>query len=202
MKGKKPDVQGKYSELYQPDYVPRWQGWAMLGCFAVIMAPFVVWGLRSDRELLWFCGLMAGIAALYGVHFTVENRRNKRLMFGITSSALTVLWDGQPVRTVPWDDVIELFVTSGPCEQHIGQHSPMYYGVYVSMQYGYESRLNRAKRQILNLNISPDSMKHLADFPVMRLYESDKPDRCERLLRRLEGYRNEVRVRAYEEKSR
>ena len=66
----------------------------------------------------------------------------------------------------------------------------MYYGVYVSMQYGYESRLNHAERQILNLNISPDSMKHLADFPVMRLYESDKPDRCERLLRKIEGYRN------------
>lgn len=60
--------------------------------------------------------------------------------------------------------------------------------------------LTKAKRQILNLHISQDSIDHLERFPVLRLYESTDDNRCQRLLRRLESYRSEARVKRYEEK--
>ncbi len=129
----------------------------------------------------------------------MDNRRNRAIAFGVTPEKLTILWNGQPVKVIPWDDVIEILMLCGPCEWH-GRYAADY-GVYVSLQYGYESRIHKAKRQILNLHISQDSIDHLERFPVLRLYRSTDYNRCQRLLRRLESYRSEARVKRYEEKS-
>ena len=77
------------------------------------------------------------------------------------------------------------------------QHSS-YYGVYISLQYGYKSRLYKAKRQILNLHISPDSMRHLEKFPVMRICISGDRKSGQQVAQKIEGYRNAAWAQSYE----
>lgn len=107
------------------------------------------------------------------------------------------------MREISWENAIELFSVCGPCEiRYSGgfQSLTMSYGVYVSLQYGFESRIDKAKRQILNLHISQDSIDHLERFPVLRIYEDTDDNRCQQLLRRLESYRSEALAKRYEEK--
>lgn len=199
MKQKEPTIQGSFGEILQPDVVPRHRIWTCAAVQLAVLIPLVFWSIQGDDPVLWcFCALTAVVFALYQGKLAMDNRRNRFLAFGVTPEKLTVLWDGQPVKTIPWDEVIEIFMICGPCEWH-GKYA-MDYGIYISLQYGYESRIYKAKRQILNLNISRDSIKHLEDFPVLRLFVSTDYKRCQRLLRRIEGYRNQARIQKYEEK--
>ncbi len=205
MKQKKPTIQGSYGEIFQPDVISQGRLWD--GCIILIavLIPLIIWSIQGDDPILpGFTALLAVIFVLLEGKNVMENRRNRALAFGVTPWQLTILWNGQPVREISWVDAIELFSVCGPCEKRhsSGEYQSLttYYGVYVSLQYGYESRIDKAKRQILNLNISQDSIDHLERFPVLRLYESTDDNRCQRLLRRLESYRSEARVRRYEEK--
>ena len=199
MKRTKPTIQGSYGEIFQPDVIPRWQLWT--GCILLIavLIPLVIWSIRGgDPVLPGVTALLAVIFVLFEGKNVMVNRRNCALAFGVTPEKLTVLWNGQPVKVIPWGDVMEIFVTAGPSELRDRRRS---YGVYISLQYGYESRLYKAKRQILNLHISPDSMRHLEDFPVLRICESMDYNRCQRLVSRFEGYRNAAWARKYETKN-
>ena len=205
MKQKKPTIQGSYGEIFQPDVMPQWQLWG--GCIILIavLIPLIIWSIQGDDPILpGFTALLAVIFVLLEGKNVMENRRNRALAFGVTPWQLTILWNGQPVREISWVDAIELFSVCGPCEKRhsSGEYQSLttYYGVYVSLQYGYESRIDKAKRQILNLNISQDSIDHLERFPVLRLYESTDDNRCQQLLRRLERYRSEALAKRYEEK--
>lgn len=203
MKRKEPTIQGSFGEIFQPDVIPQGRLWACAAVMIAALIPLVIWSIRGDDPILpGFTALMAVIFVLLAGKTVMANRRNRSLAFGVTPWQLTILWNGQPVREISWDDAIELFSVCGPCEKRYsgGKTMTVYYGVYVSLQYGYESRIDKAKRQILNLNISQDSIDHLERFPVLRLYESTDYNRCQRLLRRLESYRSEALVKRYEEK--
>ena len=200
MKRNKPTIQGSFGEILQPDVVPQRRLWTCAAVMIAVLIPLVFWSIQGDDPVLWgFCALTAVVFALYQGKLAMVSRRNRALAFGVAPEKLTILWNGQPVKTIPWDDVIEIFMLCGPCEWH-GRYAADY-GVYISLQYGYESRIHKAKRQILNLHISQDSIDHLERFPVLRLYKSTDDNRCQRLLRRLERYRSEARVKRYEEKS-
>lgn len=203
MKRKNPTIQGSYGEIFQPDVISQGRLWG--GCIILIavLIPLIIWSVQGDDPVLPIVtALLAVIFVLFEGKNVMVNRRNRALAFGVTPWQLTILWNGQPVREISWDDAIELFSVCGPCEKRHsgGKTMTMYYGVYVSLQYGYESRIDKAKRQILNLHISQDSIDHLERFPVLRLYESTDDNRCQRLLRRLESYRSEALAKRYEEK--
>lgn len=204
MKRKNPIIQGPYGEIFQPDVMPQWQLWG--GCIVLIAAliPLIIWSIQGDDPILpGVTALLAVIFVLFEGKNVMVNRRNRALAFGVTPWQLTILWNGQPVREISWENAIELFSVCGPCEiRYSGgfQSLTMSYGVYVSLQYGFESRIDKAKRQILNLHISQDSIDHLERFPVLRIYEDTDDNRCQQLLRRLESYRSEALAKRYEEK--
>ena len=192
MKRSKPDVQGDYEAVFQPDPMPVEQKIIVLGSYimltVILLSEAVVAEETWERVVILCC---AG-AMLVMVGWTVfQEHWYSKLAFGVSPEALTVLWDGKPARIIPWWYVIEVFTAFGPCEsRHGSKYAPPYCGVYVSLQYGYESRLSNAKREILNWKVRWDTGKHLDDFPVMRLYESQKQKDCQTLLRKIEGYRN------------
>ena len=202
MKQKKPTIQGSYGEIFQPDVMPQWQLWG--GCIVLIAAliPLIIWSIQGDDPILpGVTALLAVIFVLFEGKNVMVNRRNRALAFGVTPWQLTILWNGQPVREISWENAIELFSVCGPCEiRYSGgfQSLTMSYGVYVSLQYGYESRLCKAKRQILNLHISPDSMRHLEKFPVMRICICGNRKRGQQMAQEIEGYRNAAWAQSYE----
>ena len=87
-------------------------------------------------------------------------------------------------------------MTAGPCEWQTKYNVD--YGVYVSLKYGYESRIAEAEKLILNLHISRKSMQHLEDFPVIRIYKSPMRSHCQQLAQKIEGYRNAAWAQSYE----
>lgn len=202
MKRKNPTIQGPYGDIFQPDVMPQWQLWG--GCIVLIAAliPLIIWSIQGDDPILpGVTALLAVIFVLFEGKNVMVNRRNRALAFGVTPWQLTILWNGQPVREISWENAIELFSVCGPCEiRYSGgfQSLTMSYGVYVSLQYGYESRLCKAKRQILNLHISPDSMRHLEKFPVMRICICGNRKRGQQMAQKIEGYRNAAWAQSYE----
>lgn len=197
MKRKKPTIQGSYGEIFQPDSDIQLRVLAELGLFiamALILVAEVV--MTDDTAMLVFGIVLAGSILVVGVREVLQVYWNRCLAFAITPEKLTLLWDGQPVHTIPWSNVIEVFVTAGPCEWQTKYN--VYYGVYVSLQYGYESRIAEAEKLILNLHISRKSMQHLEDFPVMRIYKSPMRSHCQQLAQKIEGYRNAAWAQSYE----
>ena len=151
---------------------------------------------RDDTAMLVLGIVLAGSGIVLGVREVLQVYWNRCLAFAITPEKLTLLWNGQPVKVIPWGEVIEIFASPGPCERN-GRYST-YYGIYISLQYGYESRLCKAKRQILNLHISPDSMRHLEKFPVMRICICGNRKRGQQMAQKIEGYRNAAWAQSYE----
>ncbi len=201
MKRNKPTIQGSYGEIFQPDVLPQWYLWTCAAVMIAALIPLVIWSVQGDDPILpGVTALLAVIFVLYEAKLVRNNCRNRALAFGVTPWQLTILWNGQPVRKISWDEAIELFAVCGPCENNHtgGRAMNRCYGVYVNLQYGYESRLGKAKRQILNLHISQESIDHLERFPVLRIYENSDYNRCQRLLRRLEGYRNAAWAQSHE----
>ena len=197
MKRKTPTIQGPYGEIFQPDSDIQLRVLALFGMFiamALILVAEVV--MTDDTAMLVFGIVLAGSGIVLGVREVLQVYWNRCLAFAITPEKLTLLWNGQPVKVIPWGEVIEIFASLGPCERN-GRYST-YYGIYISLQYGYESRLCKAKRQILNLHISPDSMRHLEDFPVMRIYKSPMRSHCQQMAQKIEGYRNAAWAQSYE----
>lgn len=188
------NIQGAYDEVFQPDSEPLWQS-ALVLAFLVLIALFsVAAGVISDETWIFVVMIISGGVYIgVGVATVQKNYWNGFLSFGINPKELTLLWDGQPAQTVPWGDVIEIFMA---CH---GRHVT-YYGVYISLQYGYESRINKAEKQILNQHISRKNIKHLEDFPVICLYESAIWGRSKKILQKIESYRNAAWAREYEEK--
>lgn len=197
MKRKNPTIQGPYGEIFQPDSDIQLRVLALFGMFiamALILVAEVV--MTDDTAMLVFGIVLAGSSIVLGVREVLQVYWNRCLAFAITPEKLTLLWDGQPVHTIPWSNVIEVFVTAGPCEWQTKYN--VYYGVYVSLQYGYESRIAEAEKLILNLHISRKSMQHLEDFPVMRIYKSPMRSHCQQLAQKIEGYRNAAWAQSYE----
>lgn len=198
-KQKNDAVQGEYGEVFQPDSDIQLRVLAELGLFIALALILVAEGvMTNDTAILVLCIVMAGLLIGVGAREVMQVYWNRCLAFAVTPEKLTLLWEGQPVKAIPWGDVIEIFSSPGPCERN-GRYST-YYGVYISLQYGYESRLGKAKRQILNQHISRKSMQHLENFPVMRVYKSPMRCHCQQLAKKIEGYRNAAWAREYEEK--
>lgn len=119
MKQKEPTIQGSFGEILQPDVVSRYRIWTCAAVQLAVLIPLVFWSIQGDDPVLWgFCALTAVVFALYQGKLVLVSRRNRSLAFCVTPEKLTVLWVGQPVKTVPWDDVIEIFMICGPCEWH------------------------------------------------------------------------------------
>ena len=200
MKQKKPTIQGPYGEIFQPDSDIQLRVLAELGLFiamALILVAEVV--MTDDTAMLVFGIVLAGSILVVGVREVLQVYWNHCLAFAITPEKLTLLWNGQPVKAIPWGEVIEIFAFPGPCEWQTKYN--VYYGVYVSLQYGYESRIAEAEKLILNLHISRKSMQHLEDFPVMRIYKSPMRSHCQQMAQKIEGYRNQAWSRDYTEKT-
>ena len=196
-KQKNANVQGEYEAVFQPDSDPQWQNVLGLGFVVCLALAEAVIGFRADDTWSLALSLFLSCSLIgVGMAIVLKNYWNGFLSFGITPKELTLLWDGQPVHTIPWSNVIEVFVTAGPCEWQTKYN--VYYGVYVSLQYGYESRLCKAKRQILNLHISPDSMRHLEKFPVMRICICGNRKKGQQMAQKIEGYRNAAWAQSYE----
>ena len=199
MKRKEPTVQGEYDEIFQPDSDPQWQNALGLGFVACLALAEAVIGFMADNTWVLAMSLLLSCLLIgVGMVIVLKNYWNGFLSFGINPKELTLLWDGRPVHTIPWSDVIEVFVTAGPCEWQSKYN--VHYGVYISLQYGYESRIADAEKLILNLHISRKSMQHLENFPVMRVYKSPMRRHCQQLAKKIEGYRNAAWAREYEEK--
>lgn len=191
-KQKNANVQGEYEEVFQPDSKPMWRSTLVLAFFVLVALFSVVVGVISDE--MWIFVVMIISAGIYigvGAAIVIENYWNRFLSFGINPKELTLLWDGQPAQTVPWSDVIEIFMASH------GRYVN-YYGVFISLQYGYQSRINKAEKHILNQHIRWENIKHLENFPVICLYESVIWGRSEKLLKKIEGYRNAAWAQSYE----
>ena len=196
-KQKNTNVQGEYEEIFEPDSDIQLRVLAEFGLYIALALMLAVEGVMTDdTAILVLCIVMAGSDIVLGVREVLQVYWNRCLAFAITPEKLTLLWNGQPVKVIPWGEVIEIFLLPGPCEGN-GQHSS-YYGVYISLQYGYKSRLYKAKRQILNLHISPDSMRHLEDFPVMRICISGDRKSGQQMAQKIEGYRNAAWAQSYE----
>ena len=196
-KQKNANVQGEYEKIFQPDSDIQLWVLVQLGLFIAMALIMVAEGvIADDTGLLVYFVIMAGLLIGYGAREAMKVYWNRCLAFAITPEKLTLLWNGQPVKVIPWGDVIEIFLLPGPCEGN-EQHSS-YYGVYISLQYGYKSRLYKAKRQILNLHISPDSMRHLEDFPVMRICICGNRKSGQQMAQKIEGYRNAAWIQSYE----
>ncbi len=196
-KQKNANVQGEYEAVFQPDSDPQWQNVLGLGFVVCLALAEAVIGFRADDTWSLALSLFLSCSLIgVGMAIVLKNYWNGFLSFGITPKELTLLWDGQPVHTIPWSNVIEVFVTAGPCEWQTKYN--VYYGVYVSLQYGYESRIAEAEKLILNLHISRKSMQHLEDFTVMRIYKSPMRSHCQQMAQKIEGYRNAAWAQSYE----
>ena len=197
MKQKKPTIQGPYGEIFQPDSDIQLRVLAELGLFIALALILVAEVVMTDDTAMLVLGIvLAGFILVVGVREVLQVYWNRCLAFAVTPEKLTLLWNGQPVKVIPWGEVIEIFASPGPCERN-GRYST-YYGIYISLQYGYESRLCKAKRQILNLHISPDSMLHLERFPVMRICICGNRKRGQQMAQKIEGYRNAAWAQSYE----
>lgn len=197
MKQKKPTIQGSYGEIFQPDSDIQLRVLALFGMFiamALILVAEVV--MTDDTAMLVLGIVLAGSGIVLGVREVLQVYWNRCLAFAVTPEKLTLLWNGQPVKVIPWGEVIEIFASPGPCERN-GRYST-YYGIYISLQYGYESRIAEAEKLILNLHISRKSMQHLEDFPVMRIYKSPMRSHCQQMAQKIEGYRNAAWAQSYE----
>ena len=196
-KQKSANVQGEYEEIFEPDSDIQLRVLALFGMFVAMALMLVAEVVMTDDTAMLVIGIvLAGSGIVLGARMVMQVCWNRCLAFAITPEKLTLLWNGQPVKVIPWGEVIEIFLLPGPCEGN-GQHSS-YYGVYISLQYGYKSRLYKAKRQILNLHISPDSMRHLEKFPVMRICISGDRKSGQQLAQKIEGYRNAAWAQSYE----
>ena len=196
-KQKSANVQGEYEEVFEPDSDIQLRVLALFGMFvamALMLVAEVV--MTDDTAMLVFGIVLAGTGIVIGAREVLQVYWNRCLAFAITPEKLTLLWNGQPVKVIPWGEVIEIFSSPGPCERN-GRYST-YYGIYISLQYGYKSRLHKAKRQILNLHISPDSMRHLEKFPVMRICICGNRKSGQQLAQKIEGYRNAAWAQSYE----
>lgn len=196
-KQKNANVQGEYEEIFEPDSDIQLRVLALFGMFIAMALILVAEVVTTDDTAMLVLGVvLAGSGIVIGAREVLQVCWNRCLAFAVTPEKLTLLWDGQPVHTIPWSDVIEVFVTAGPCEWQTKYN--VYYGVYVSLKYGYESRIAEAEKLILNLHISRKSMQHLEDFPVMRIYKSPMRSHCQQMAQKIEGYRNAAWAQSYE----
>lgn len=197
MKRKNPTIQGSYGEIFQPDSDIQLRVLALFGMFiamALILIAEVV--MTNDTAMLVLGIVLAGSGIVLGVREVLQVYWNRCLAFAVTPEKLTLLWNGQPVKVIPWGEVIEIFASPGPCERN-GRYST-YYGIYISLQYGYESRIAEAEKLILNLHISRKSMQHLEKFPVMRICICGNRKRGQQMAQKIEGYRNAAWAQSYE----
>lgn len=196
-KQKNANVQGEYEEIFEPDSDIQLRVLALFGMFIALALILVAEVVTTDDTAMLVLGVvLAGSGIVIGAREVLQVYWNRCLAFAVTPEKLTLLWNGQPVKVIPWGEVIEIFSFPGPCERN-GRYST-YYGIYISLQYGYESRLCKAKRQILNLHISPDSMRHLEKFPVMRICICGNRKKGQQMAQKIEGYRNAAWAQSYE----
>ena len=119
MKRKNPTIQGSYGEIFQPDSDIQLRVLALFGMFiamALILIAEVV--MTDDTAMLVLGIVLAGSGIVLGVREVLQVYWNRCLAFAITPEKLTLLWNGQPVKVIPWGEVIEIFASPGPCERN------------------------------------------------------------------------------------
>ncbi len=82
---------------------------------ALILIAEVV--MTDDTAMLVLGIVLAGSGIVLGVREVLQVYWNRCLAFAITPEKLTLLWNGQPVKVIPWGEVIEIFASPGPCER-------------------------------------------------------------------------------------